>query len=55
MTDHEQRLNEVKGLANAADRALQNACTDRPDLVQYLTERRNEWQGLADDMSRRSS
>ncbi len=54
MTEHEQRLNEVKGLVNAADRALQNARVDRPDLVDYYTERRDEWQELANKMSGQS-
>ena len=54
-SDHEQQLAEVRGLAAAAERALDNARIDRPDLINHYTGIRNEWRALANEMAGRSS
>lgn len=52
---HEQRLADVNGLVAAADKALKDARTNRPDLIDYYTGIRNEWRGLAKEIAEQSS
>lgn len=54
-SNQEQRLADVNGLVEAAEKALEGACINRPDLIDYYTGIRNEWRGLAKEIAGQSS